>query len=458
MRIIILGAGRVGTSLASNLVKENNDVILIDKNAAHLEKIKNHLDIQTITGLATSPTVLIEAGIQNTDLVIAVTDYDDTNMMACYIAQRLFSVPKTIARIKSDDYYTYPKLFSKANIPISIVINPERLITDYIIRVIQYPGIAELLYFSDDKTCLLTIETKKTDWLNGKTIAELQEKINNINTSVAAIFSKKKSVPVQDNYVLRPKDKILFMAQEHAIDKILEAVDHHQKPNKRIMLGGGGRIGSKLSQSIQDQYKVKLIEKNPLTAAALADELNNVIVLEGDIAERELLLQENIQDMDVFCAITNDEETNVMACLQAKYLGTRYTIALVNREGYTELVDESPIDYAVLPQIQTIGNILSKLKRGNMIKVHRLQEQAAEAIELVVEGTSKTSAVVGRFVNDIEFPPQCILLGVLRGTTLHLNMAKLKIMPKDHVILLLLNKKYIQQLEALFQVNLDFLS
>ena len=458
MRIIILGAGRVGTSLAGNLVKENNDVILIDKNAEQLEKIKNHFDIQTITGLASSPTVLIEAGIQNTDLLIAVTDYDDTNMLACYIAQRLFSVPKTIARIKSEDYYNHPKLFSKTNIPINIVINPESLITDYIIRIIQYPGIAELLYFSDDKTCLLTIETQRTDWLNGKTVAELQDKIHNINTSVVAIFSKKKSVPIQGNYVLGPKDKILFMAQKHTINKILEAVDHHQRPNKRITIGGGGRIGSKLSQAIQKKYKVKLMEVNPVTAAALADTLNNVIVLEGDIAERELLLQENIQDMDVFCAVTNDDETNIMACLQAKSLGTRYTIALVNREGYADLVDESPIDYAVLPQIQTIGNILSKLKRGNMIKVHRLQEHEAEAIELVVEGTSKTSAVIGRFVNDIEFPPDCIVLGVLRGSTLHLNMAKLKIMPKDHVILLLLNKKYIQQLETLFQVNLDFLS
>jgi trk system potassium uptake protein TrkA len=192
MRIIILGAGRVGTSLARNLVKENNDVVLVDSNAEHLEKIKNSVDIQTVTGLASSPTVLIQAGVRHADLVIAVTNYDDTNMVACYIAQHLFSVPKTIAKIKSEDYYNYPKLFQKTHMPITILINPERLITNYIIRIIQYPGIAELLYFSDDKTCLVTIEIQKGDWLNGKRIGDLQDKLHKINTSIVAIFSKKK--------------------------------------------------------------------------------------------------------------------------------------------------------------------------------------------------------------------------------------------------------------------------
>lgn len=458
MRIIILGAGRVGASLARNLVKENNDVVLIDSQAEHLEEIKNRLDIQTITGLTTSPSVLLEAGIQHTDLLIAVTDYDDTNMMACYIAQRLFSVPKTIARIKSEDYYSYPKLFHKANIPITLLINPERLITDYIIRLIQYPGVSELLYFSDDKTCLVTIETQTTDWLNGKTIADLQDKLHKINASIVAIFSKKVYVPVVDNYVLLPKDKILFITKEHTINTLLAGINHHQTPNKRITIAGGGLIGSKLAHSIQEQYKIKLIEKDPITATLLAEKLHNVIVLEGDIADRELLLQENIQDTDVFCAVTNDDEANIMGCLQAKFLGARYAMALVNREGYVDLIEESLIDYALSPHTQMIGNILSKLKRGSMIKVHRLQEEEAEAIELIVEGTARTSAVVGRLVNDIEFPPHCILLGVLRGQTLHINMTKLKLMPKDHVILLLLKKKYIQQLEALFQVNLDFLS
>lgn len=458
MRIIILGANPIGISLARNLVKEDNDVVLVDEDENALKTIRNRLDIQTLTGAVSSPKTLLKAGITQTDLLIAVTVHDDTNMLACYIAYRLFSVPKTIAKIVNDDYHTYPKLFHRSHIPVQIVINPERLITEYITRIIEYPGIGDLFYFSDDKTCLASIEIQANDWLNGKTIANLKLKLSKINAMVAAVFSSRISVPLADNYTLMVKDKILFFTRKQTLSSLLQTIDRHPRPHKNITIAGGGLIGHNLANCIQDRYHVKLVEKDPKQAAYLAEVLHNVIVLEGDIADRDLLIQENIQNTDLFCAITNDDEANIMSSLQAKFLGARYAVALVNREGYVDLIEESLIDYALAPQNITIGSILSKLRRGNMVKVHRLQEQEIEAIELVIEGTRKTSAVIGRMVSDIEFPPHCLLLGVVRDRELHINTSKLKLMAKDHLILLLLKKKYIRQLEALFQVNLDFMS
>ena len=338
------------------------------------------------------------------------------------------------------------------------MINAEQLITDYITSIIEYPGISELLYFSDDKTCLLTLEVAPNAWINGKKVSEIKDKLLDLNGALVAIFSQKKSLLVLDSIVLGPKDKLLFITREASINALLKAINHQLIPNKRITIAGGGLIGAKLAESIQDHYQLKLIEQDSGKAAALAESLNNVQVICGDIADRDLLLEENIEDTDLFCAITNDDEANIMGCLQAKSLGARYAMALVNREGYVDLIEESLIDFAISPEIITIGNILSKLKRGSMIKVHRLQKKEAEIIELIVEGTAKSSAVVGRLINDIEFPPDCVVMGVLRDNKLLINLQKIKLAHEDHLILLLLNKKYIHQLEALFQVNLDFLS
>ena len=337
MRIIILGAGRVGLSLARNLAKEAHDVVLIDQNVDFLEKIKNQLDVQTVAGLATSPLTLIQSGIEQADLLIAVTDSDDTNILACYIAHQLFSTPKTIAKIKAKDYFDYPKLFQKSNIPITVMINAEQLITDYITSIIEYPGISELLYFSDDKTCLLTLEVAPNAWINGKKVSEIKDKLLDLNGALVAIFSQKKSLLVLDSIVLGPKDKLLFITREASINALLKAINHQLIPNKRITIAGGGLIGAKLAESIQDHYQLKLIEQDSGKAAALAESLNNVQVICGDIADRDLLLEENIEDTDLFCAITNDDEANIMGCLQAKSLGARYAMALVNREGYVHV-------------------------------------------------------------------------------------------------------------------------
>ncbi len=458
MRIMILGAGQVGEALARNLVSEDNDIVLIDLNEDRLNDIRAHIDIQTITGHAANPSTLLEAGIDQTDLVVAVTSSDETNMIACLIATKIFQILRTIARIRTADYHKYPELFKKNLLPIQTIIYPSQAIIQHIIRMIKYSDFNQILGFCDEKICMVSFEVQDDDWATGQTFSALTAQLTGNHVSIVAIFNKKKSVTLDDTYILSAKDKIIFMTQEKNLHLLLTQLKRPPKNNHRIMIAGGGGIGGEIAQLLEQDYQVKLIEKSPEKVEKNAAQLNKALVIEGDVCDRELLLSENIEDIDVFCAITDSDESNIMASLQAKYLGAKYAMALVNHENYIDLIEDSVIDAALSPSTITIGNILSKIRHSNMIKVHRLQEEEVEAVELIVEGTEQTSAIIGRPLSEIELPPHCIIAGVVRGKKLHLVKSNVALAAQDHVILLLLEKKHIHQLEALFAVNLTFMS
>ena len=458
MRIIILGAGQIGETLARNLVSEDNDIVLIDQDATILNDIRSHIDVQTIVGNAASPNILLEAGIEQTDLVIAVTANDEINMLACLFATKIFQIPRTIARIRSHDYHEFPELFNKKIIPIQTIIYPTHAVVQHIIRLIKYPDFTQILSFSQDKICLVTFDVRPDDWVNGKTIAEIRHQIADNQINIVALFNNKTAIFFDEAYLITEKDKILFISYTDNLYTLLTQLKRPPKHNSRIMLAGGGRIGGELAKHLESDYQIKLIEKSPEKVAKNAAQLNKTLVIEGDVSDRELLINENIEDIDMFCAITDHDETNIMASLQAKYLGAKYAMALVNHENYIDLIDDSVIDTALSPQTITIGSILSKIRHGNMVRVHRLQEEEAEAIELVVEGSDTTSAIIGRPISEIELPPGCIVAGVVRNKKLHFAQSNLLLAPQDHVVLLLLQQKYIHQLEALFAVNLTFMS
>lgn len=457
MQIMILGAGQIGESLARNLVSEDNDIILVDLDANRLNEIRSHLDIQTVTGHAANPSTLLEAGIEQTDLLVATTSNDEANMLACLIASKVFQISKTIARIRTADYHKYPDLFKKNLIPIQTVIYPAQAIIQYIIRLIQYPDFHQILSFCEDTLYMVSLEVQDQDWMQGKTVSTLKEQLIGIHADIVTLFHKRKSIGLEDTYLLQTNDKILFILQEKNLHTLLTQLKRHPKQHRRIMIGGGGVLGSALAQALESQYQIKLVDKSPSSVAKNAAILDKALVIEGDICDRELLMSENIEDIDVFCAITTHDETNIMASLQAKYLGAKYAMALVNHENYFDLIEDSVIDTALSPHTITIGHILGKIRHGNMIKVHRLQEEEVEAVELIVEGTEQTSSIIGRPITEIEFPPHCIVAGVVRGKKLHLIKSNLVLAAEDHVILLLLDKKYIHQLEALFTVNLTFM-
>ncbi|KTD08019.1 Trk system potassium transporter TrkA [Legionella jamestowniensis] len=458
MRIVILGAGQVGGTLARNLAREDNDITLVDLNEERLRELQHRLDIRTVHGSAAHPNILIEAGIEQADMIIAVTNSDEINMMGCQIAYSLFRTPTKIARIRSRDYYDYPQLFCNEHVPVDVCISPENLVTEHIENLINYPGVTQILEFAEGQALLATIKPQPGGVMVGKTIQQLYEHLHPIEARVVAIFRDKAAIEPDQNYKIDIGDDVLFIASPPAIQQVLIALGRYTHPNRRIMIAGGGHIGSKLAQTLENNYRIKVIDRNLSRASELASQLHKGTVLQGDIADRDLLVNENIEFTDVFCAVTNDDEANIMSCLQAKRLGARHAIALVNRNAYVELIDDSNIDHAISPQLITIGSILTKLRRGNMVKVYRLQNDEAEAIELITHGDHLTSQVVGRSLSQIELPPSSFIAAVMREEKLIMPHPELVLESGDHVILLLLKRRYVRQIESLFQVSLTFMS
>lgn len=454
MRIVILGAGQVGGTLAYNLTRENNDVTVVDSNEEHLRELQHRLDIQTVHGSASHPNILIAAGIERADMLIAVTNSDEINMIGCQIAYSLFRTPTKIARIRSRDYYNYPQLFSNEHVPIDVYISPEKLVTDHIENLIDYPGTTQVLEFAEGRLLLIIIKPLPGGLMVGKTIQQLYQHLNDIEARVVAIFRDKEAVSLDMDCEIKIGDEVLFVASPQAIQQVLVALGRYTHPNRRIIIAGGGHIGAQLAQTLENRYRIKVIDHNLTRANSLANSLHKGTVLQGDIADRDLLLNENIEFTDVFCAVTNDDEANIMSCLQAKRLGVRHAMALVNRNAYVELIEDSSIDYAISPQLITIGSILTKLRRGNMIKVHRLPNGDAEAIELIVRGDKNCSQVIGRELGHLELPHGCAIMAVIRDDKILLHAPHLVLQPQDHVIVLLLKRRNVRQIETLFQVNL----
>ncbi|GGI83317.1 Trk system potassium transporter TrkA [Legionella impletisoli] len=456
MRIVILGAGQVGGTLARNLAHEDNDITLVDIDGTRLRDIQHRLDIKTVQGCASHPNILIDAGIEQADMLIAVTNSDEINMMGCQIAYSLFRTPNKIARIRSRHYYQYPDLFSHEHIPVDVCISPEKLVTEHIVKLIDYPGASNILDFSDGRVLLVTIKPQSDGIMIGKTIKELDHHLSAIEAGVVAVFRDNVALPMEEQCVIEKDDDVLFIASPQAIQQVLIALGRYTHPNRRLIIAGGGHIGSKLAQALESHYRIKVIEHNFERANYLASQLHKSTILQGDIADRDLLVNENIEFTDVFCAVTNDDEANIMSCLQAKRLGTRHVMALVNRSTYVDLINDSNIDHAISPQRITIGSILTKLRRGNMVKVHRLHEEA-EAIELIIHGDETTSKVIGRTLDQIDLPPTCLIAAIVRGETVYIARSEITLQPEDHVILLLHKRRYVRQVESLFQVNLSFL-
>lgn len=457
MRIVILGAGQVGGTLAYNLANEDNDITLVDNNDERLRDLQHRVDIKTVTGCASHPNVLMEAGIEQADMLIAVTDSDEINMIACQIAYCLFRTPNKIARIRGEPFYQTPELFTQHHISVDVCISPEKLITEHIVNLVDYPGASHVLDFSDGRVLLVTIKPQEGGLMVGKSVRQLDQHLSAIEASVVALFRNKMSLPLDDDCVIAKGDEVLFIASPEAIRQVLIALGRDTHPNRRVMIAGGGHIGKKLAQALEHRYRIKIIEHTLERANMLSRALHKGTVLHGDIADRTLLLNENIEFTDVFCAVTNDDEANIMSCLQAKRLGVRHVMCLINRDAYVDLIDEGSIDHAISPQKITIGSILTKLRRGNMVKVHRLPNDEAEAIELVLSGDQHTSKVIGRCLKEINLPKNCFIAAIVRSEKVIIAHPELTLTADDHVILFLMKKHHVRKIESLFQVNLSFM-
>ncbi len=457
MKIIILGASRVGSSVAENLAIEANDITMVDVDENALRILQDRLDIRTVLGHASHPNVLARAGAEDADLVLAVTNSDETNMIACQVAYSLFHTPTKIARVRSAEYINSPELFAQEALPIDVLISPEQIVTNYIQRLIETPGALQVLDFAEGKLSLVAVKAYYGGPLVGHQLRTLREHMPGIDTRVAAIYRRDRGIIPEGTTVIESNDEVFFIAAEKHIRSVMGELRKLDNPTKRVILAGGGNIGLRLAQVLERKFNVKLIEYNPDAAERLSKLLDHTIVLLGDAADEELLREENIDKTDVFCAVTNDDQVNILSAMLAKRMGARKVMSLINRSAYVDLVQNDIIDIAISPQQATIGSLLAHVRRGDVAAVHSLRRGAAEAIEAIAHGDSSTSKVVGRSVEQIKLPPDTTIGAVVRSGEVIIAHHDTVIQANDHVVLFLLDKTCVHEVEKLFQVGITFL-
>ena len=459
MKIVILGAGQVGSTLAENLAREANDITVVDASRAALNHLQERLDIRTVLGHASHPDTLRRAGVNDADMIIAVTDSDETNMLACRISQTLFHTPTKIARVRAAEYLNEEdRLFLPDALSVDMRISPEQLVTEAILRLIEYPGALQVVDFADGKVQLVGVRAYYGGPLVGNELKELPNHLpTGVDARVAAIYRRGKPIIPEGSTVIEADDEVFFLGAREHIPKIMAELRKVDRPVKRVMLAGGGNIGMRLARALEKKCQVKIIERNGERARLLSEQLNHVVVLSGDAANEALLEEENIEDTDVFCAVTNDDEANILSAMLAKRLGARRVLSLINRLAYVDLVEGGAIDIAVSPQQATVSALLAHVRRGDVAKVHSLRRGAAEAIEAVAHGDRHNSKVVGRRLEEIKLPPGTTIGAIVRGDDVIIAHHDVLIEAEDHVILFIVDKRRTKDVEKLFQVGLPFI-
>lgn len=478
MKIIILGAGQVGSTVAESLVSEANDITMVDIDSERLSLLQDRLDMRTVAGNASHPSVLVSAGAEDADMILAVTTHDETNLVSCKLAASMFNTPTKIARIRSSEYLAHPEIFSTDNFCVDFAICPEQILTEYIENLVEFPEALQVLDFAEGKVSLVAVSALYGGLLVGQQLQELRKHMPNVDTRVAAIFRKNRPIIPEGDTIIEAEDEVFFIAAAENIRAVMRELRKMDKPVKRVMIAGGGKIGRRLGKTLEKEYQLRIIERNDKASERLAAELYKTLVLHGDATDEKLLESENIAEMDMFCALTNDDENNIMAALLAKRMGARKVMALINRRAYVDLVQSGGIDIAISPAQVTIGSLLAYVRQGDVVAVHSLRRGAAEALEIVAHGDARSSNVVGKKIEDIELPKGATIGAIVRGLPVSgssydkasdeqkhaIGHAQVIIAhhdtvieSEDHVILFVINRKMIREVEKLFQVKVGFI-
>ena len=475
MRIIILGAGQVGASVAEALASEANDITIVDQDREALAQLADRLDVRTLAGNAAYPSVLRDAGIEDADMLVAVTQSDQTNLVACKISRNLFHVPTRIARLRSPDFLDND-LLSNDNFAVDFAICPEQDITDYICKLIEFPEALQVLEFAKGVVTLVGVRAYQGGLLVGKPIRAMREHLPvGVDARIAAIFREHQPIDPDGQTVVEPGDEVFLLAATAHIRTVLRELRRMLKPVRRVMIAGAGNIGSRVAATLGSRYEVKLIERDRQRAEIVANKLDATLVLHGEATDENLLTQENIDEIDMFLALTNDDEDNIMAASLAKRLGCKRVLALINRRAYADMVQGGPIDIGLSPAQVSIGSLLTHVRQGDVARVHSLRRGAAEALELVAHGDEKTSKVVGRRIEQLPEIKGAHIGAIVRRGRQPEMVSKGGFMvddyvdhvviphhdtviePDDHVIVFCTRKHEVRQVEKLFQVGFQFL-
>jgi trk system potassium uptake protein len=455
MKILILGAGQVGSTAAFSLAREEaNEVTIVDRNPDVLRELQDRLDVRTVVGNASHPDVIERAGGRDADIIIALTSSDEINMIACQIAFTLFKTPTRIARIRARALTSREQLFAPGGIPVDVAISPASLVTDYIEQLIRFPGALQVLDFADGRVRLVATRAHLGGALIGHPLRELPKHIPNVECRVVAMYRGGKGIIPDGDTIVQEGDEVFFIAARKDIRTVLREMRKLDDPVRKVVIAGGGNIGLDLARALEkSNHQVKIIERDYERARRISEQLGRTVVLHGDSADEELLLEENIDSADVFVAVTNAEEANILSAMLAKRLGARKVMALINKIAYAELVESGTIDIAISPQQITLGTLLAHVRRGDVVKVHSLRRGAAEAIEAVAHGDVRESRVVGRVVEEIRLPRGATISAIVRGDEVLMAHHDTLIQADDHVILFIADRRQIDEVERLFETG-----
>jgi len=461
MRIIILGAGRVGESVAESLVSEQNDITVIDPDPQRLRALEERLDLRGVVGNGIQPSVLRRAGGQDADLFIACASLDETNLAACKVAHDVLGIPTTIARLRSPEFEEGGELLGKTGFAVDRVICPEESVTRYIRQLIEYPEALQVLEFSNGRAHLIAVRAAVGSALVNHTISEFRDLFPAAQMRVVAVYRQDAEVPCEPDTRVLPGDEVFVLAEKDRIRYVLGAIHNFDQPVRRVMIAGGGKVGLRLARSLVGQCQVKIIESNRQRSEYLAGELpGDVLVLEGNAADEDLLIEENIGEMDLFLALTSDDEDNILSAMLAKRLGARRVLALINHRAYADMMQGSSIDITLSPAHTVIGELLRHVRRGDVSAVHSLRRGAAEALEGVARGDMRTSRLVGRRIEEVALPKGARFGAIVRdnGRSARVLMPHhdMLIEDGDHVIMFLPHKRMLREVEKLFQVSATF--
>ena len=474
MRILILGAGQVGASVAEALASEANDITIVDQDRDSLGRLADRLDVRTLAGNAAYPSVLREAGVEDSDMLVAVTQSDQTNLVACKIARNIFNVPTRIARLRSADFLD-PQLLADDNFAVDYAICPEQEITEYIGKLIEFPEALQVVEFAAGRVTLVGVRAYSDGLLVGKPIRAMRDHLPPaVDARIAAIFRDHQPLDPDGDTIIVPGDEVFVLAASEHIRTVMRELRRMQQPVRRIMIAGGGNIGARVAALLEERYEVKVIERDRKRAEVIAATFGDALVLAGEATDENVLFEENIDEMDMFLALTNDDEDNIMAASLAKRLGCKRVLALINRRAYADMVQGGPIDIGLSPAQVSIGTLLTHVRRGDVARVHSLRRGAAETLELIAHGDPGSSRVVGRRIEELPIIKGAHIGAIVRASeTFEITGENGRILGRsnqsviiphhdtliesgDHVIVFCTRKHMVREVEKLFQVGLMF--
>lgn len=454
MKIVIVGAGEVGFHIASRLAMEHKDVVVIDLDPQALARLADAIDVQTIAGSGSSPAVLEEAGLRDAEILLAVTDSDEVNLVACLVADTLAPSTKKLARLRGADFDRYHDTFKTKAPHIDTVINPDIEVVRTIQRLMSVPGAVDVGEFADGRIKFVGVNLAQDARLAGVRLADLPSVVEKDRPLIAAVVRDDRLIiPRGDNH-LRAGDLVYFISEEKSLFRQLAVFDKQAIPIKRVLIVGGGRIGFRLAQHLEgSSVACKIVEKRSERCDYLAEQLDRTVVLHGDGSDQSLLLEENIQDVDLVATLTGDEETNILTALLAKRLGAAKTVTLINKFSYLPLMTTIGIEQVVSPRLSAINSILQHIRRGKILSATAIKGEAGEIMEAVA---LPTSDIVSTPLKKIAFPKGSMVAGIIRGETIIIPDGESVIEPDDRIIIFA-TREAIPGVEKILAVKLEYI-